>query len=119
MLLAVFLIGFVPEYVRANRLSGRVEELSRDRSTCELRDLAGRLFLETSMKNYGTALQYASRFFDRARVMAGAAESPQLRQALQEALSRRDAITAGLARGDASVYGPVQDLYRLTLERIP
>jgi hypothetical protein len=116
VLVGTFLVGFLPEYVRANRLAG---QLAGARSTQQLghaRDLLGMVFLQTSLKNYGLAKSYAGTFFDEARALSGQMGSPEANQALQNIVAARDEVTAQLARGDSASYGLVQSLYQSLLE---
>lgn len=53
--------------------------------------------------NFGEAQGSSSAFFDLVREEASAADDPATRKALEAVLSRRDAVTAGLARGESSV----------------
>ncbi len=116
VLLGVFLVGFLPEYIRANHLAGQVNEARSAQQLCRAKDLLGMVFLETSLKNYGKAQQYASSFFDQARTLAGQEHSPEVSQALQKILSARDEVIAQLARADPASYGIVQGLYQLLLQ---
>ncbi len=63
-------------------------------------------------QNYGQALEQSSLFFDAVRAEAGGTPVPALREALNEALASRDAVTAALAQGDPAV---VETLTRLEL----
>jgi hypothetical protein len=53
--------------------------------------------------NFGDAQDRSSAFFDLVRNEAGSTPDAQARAALSAILTRRDAVTAGLARGEASV----------------
>lgn len=116
VLLAFFLVGFLPEYIRASSLQGRMDEANLQLQTCRVLNLSGMTFLETSLKNYGVASHYASRWFDAAKVLSGKTKSPELRQALNSVLAQRDTITAQLARGDSAAYGSVQGAYQNLLK---
>jgi hypothetical protein len=109
---AVFLAGFLPEYLRANGLQQRVQQADQQLAASRVRDLSGMTFLQTSLKNYGLASRYATELFDSAKSLAARTESPDLRQALQTVLAQRDTITAQLARGDQAAYSSVQAAYQ-------
>jgi hypothetical protein len=111
-----FLAGFLLEYSRANQWRQELGESRQQIEFCRVRDLAGMMFLQTSLKNYGMASRSATEFFEAAKALAASARSPQVRQKLQAALAGRDAITAQLARGDAAAYGPVQAIYQSLIE---
>jgi hypothetical protein len=111
LLVAVFLIGFVPQYARASRLEA---DLRQSREACagaDLRDLIGLAYVQSNQKNYGLAAGTTGLFFNRVRVMANAAQDANRRKALEDLLAPRDRITAQLARGDAAVVGDLQDLF--------
>ena len=110
-LLAVFLIGFVPSYVKANRLEDELRQSRQESAGAELRDLNGLAYVQANQKNYGLATETSSRFFNRAREVANQAPDASRRKALEDLLSPRDRITAELAKGDASVAGDLQQLF--------
>ena len=123
LVIAAFLLGFVPEYLKARHLEGQVElarreaDLARERSqTEELGLLDGYVYLETNLKNYGTASQYSTKFFDRVRNMANQAPDTKQQTYLQSALTKRDVVTAGLAKGDPGTAAAVQDLFQSALK---
>ena len=82
----------------------------------ELGLLCGYVYLETNLKNYGLAGQYSTRFFDRVWAMNGQAPDSNRQAFLQSALAMRDSITQGLAKGDPSTVGALQDLFQSTLQ---
>ena len=112
LLLAVFLSGFVPQYLELGRVRAELESARQAGVLAEVRDLAGYLALETSQKNYGTAASHATRFFDRAKQVHDTTADPRIKQTLAEVLASRDQVTAGLAKGDPAVLAPVQELFR-------
>jgi hypothetical protein len=116
VLLGVFLAGFLPEYIRANRLAGQVEQARSEQQLGRARDLLGMVFLQTSLKNYGTAQQYAGTLFNEVRALSGQEHSSEVNQALQKILAARDDVTAQLARGDPASYGLIQGLYQVLLQ---
>ena len=123
LVVAAFLLGFVPEYLKAkhldNQLSATRQQLNAERDKSQMDELGllcGYVYLEVNLKNYGLASQYSSRFFDRVRVMMGQSPDSTRRAFLQDALGKRDSITGGLAKGDPSTLSAVQDLFQRTLE---
>jgi preprotein translocase subunit SecE len=62
--------------------------------------------------NYGQAQALASSLFDDIRAELNRTTNATYRQALKEALDRRDAMTAALATGDASVLQPLREVER-------
>ncbi len=123
LLVGAFLIGFVPQYRKAGELESQLatnrKELSAERLNSQLDELGlliGRVYLEANLKNYGTAGQYSTKFFNRVRAMADQARTPKQKAFLQTMLAKRDAVTSGLAKGDAGAVPVVRDLFRRTLE---
>jgi uncharacterized membrane protein YdfJ with MMPL/SSD domain len=116
---AVFLAGFVPQYLESRRLRDQAEAsaqlfqaLERRLEMAELRDTLALAYLETNRKNYGMARQYSTQFFTRAREIANQTADPGLKSALEQALQQRDDITAGLTAGDGAVRDSVESLYQ-------
>jgi hypothetical protein len=120
---AAFLLGFVPQYLKArdlgNQLSTVRQQLDAEREKSQMDELgllSGRVYLETDLKNYSLAGQYSSKFFDHVRSMMSHASNSTRQSFLQEALSQRDSVTGGLAKGDPSSLSAVQDLFRKSLK---
>jgi hypothetical protein len=110
-LFAFFLIGFVPPFVKANRLENELRQSRQDGAGAELRDLIGLAYVQGNQKNYGLATETTSRFFNRAREVANQTQDASRRKALEDLLSSRDKVTAELAKGDAAVTGDLQQLF--------
>ncbi len=110
-LVAVFLIGFVPEYVRANRLDSELRQSREAATGAELRDLIAFTYVQASQKNYGLAAETSSRFFNRVREVANQTQDASRQKALEELLAPRDSVTAALAKGDGAVMGDLQQLF--------
>src|ERR1019366_9726834 len=110
-LIAVFLVGFVPEYVKVNRLENDLRQSRQETAGAELRDLIGFAYVQASQKNYGLAAETSSRFFNRVREVANHTQDAHRRKGLEELLALRDSVTAALARGDAAVMGDPQQLF--------
>src|SRR5689334_264045 len=110
-LVAVFLIGFVPQYVKASRLDSELR-LSREASAgAALRDLVALAYLQANQKNYGMAAETSGRYFNQVREVAGQTQDASRRKALEDLLAPRDRVTAELAKGDPAVIGDLQDLF--------
>ena len=118
-LLAVFLLGFAPQYRAASglrkELSAAQEELRSLQSKArlaELRDLAGLTYLESNAKNYGVAQQYSTRFFTLAGEVAAETSDESFKVVLSEIAAQRDQITAGLAEGKGAAQPGIETLAR-------
>jgi hypothetical protein len=110
-LVTVFLLGFLPQYVKASHIE---TELRQTRGACagaDLRDLIGLAYLQSNQKNFGLASATTGQFFNRVREMVGQMQDSGRRKALEDILAPRDRITAELARGDAAVIVDLQDLF--------
>jgi hypothetical protein len=110
-LIAVFLVGFVPEYVKVNRLENDLRQSRQETAGAELRDLIGFAYVQASQKNYGLAAETSSRFFNRVREVANQTQDANRRKGLEDLLVLRDSVTAALAKGDAAVMGDLQQLF--------
>jgi hypothetical protein len=113
-LVAVFLIGFVPQCSRANRLDSELRQAREAYAGADLRDLMSLAYLQANQKNFGLAAETSGRFFNRVREVANQTEDAARRKALEDLLAPRDRITAELAKGDAAVVGDLQDLFLKT-----
>ena len=110
-LIAVFLVGFVPQYVKVNRLENELRQSRQEAAGAELRDLIGFAYVQASQKNYGLAAETSSRFFNRVREVANQTQDANRRKGLEDLLALRDSVTAALAKGDAAVMGDLQQLF--------
>jgi hypothetical protein len=110
-LIAVFLVGFVPQYVKVNRLENELRQSRHEAAGAELRDLIGFAYVQASQKNYGLAAETSSRFFNRVREVATQTQDANHRKGLEDLLALRDSVTAALAKGDSAVMGDLQQLF--------
>jgi hypothetical protein len=110
-LVAVFLLGFVPQYIKANRLETELRQFRQEIAGAQLRDLIGHAYVQANQKNYGLAAETSGRFFSRAREMANQTQDASSRKVLEDLLALRDRATAELAKGDATVMGDLQELF--------
>ena len=110
-LVAVFLLGFVPQRIKANRLETEVRQFRQEIAEVQLRDLIGLAYVQANQKNYGLAAETSSRFFSRVREMANQTQAASSRKILEDLLTLRDKVTAELAKGDATAMGDLQELF--------
>jgi hypothetical protein len=113
--IAGFLIGFIPQYVRLQRVQQELSASTKQLGSCQfseqlsqLRDTATAMFLETVQKNYGKAGEHSKQFFDQAQRIVSSTEDPALLTLLRDILGNRDQITADLAKGDAAALSEIQ-----------
>jgi hypothetical protein len=119
ILVAAFLVGFVPQYREAGRLRGELGAARQEIDSLQwkirlagLRDLIGLVYMEANQKNYGLARQHLTQFFARTQELAGEATDADLKSLLESALQQRDDITAGLAKGEGAARDQVEKLYK-------
>jgi hypothetical protein len=117
LIAGAFLAGYWPQHERAVRAqaeaAGLKTELEAARTRLaevEAQARLGRLFGQllalqeaVGSGNFGEAQTLSSALFDGVREESGATRSAQVRTSLEAILARRDTVTAGLARSDASV----------------
>ena len=114
LLIIIFLAGFVPQYIKVNRLENDLSVARQENALAQLRDLAGLAFVQASQKNYGLAAGTSNQFFSRTREVANQAPDINGRKALEDLLASQDKITAELAKGDPEVLGDLQVLFERT-----
>ena len=117
VVIAAFLVGYWPEHRRGASLQTDNDALRARVVTLENRARLSMIHTKAldaidavAAMNYGHAQGLSSSLFDDIRMELGRTTEPQYREALQEALNRRDAITAALATGDASALEPLREL---------
>jgi hypothetical protein len=113
-LVVVFLGGFLPQYVRANRLDNELRQARHAYESAEIRELAGLAYVQANQKNYGIAATTTARLFGQVRGVASKTADAAARKSLEDLLAARDKITAELAKGDAGVMGDLQELFAKT-----
>lgn len=111
VLIGVFLLGFLPSYVRASGLQAELRQSADELRRAQVRDLAAMASVQAAQKNYGLAAQTTSDFFNRVREAAGATDNAARRQALENLMKDRDSITAALAKGDPAAVQMLQSMY--------
>ena len=110
-LVAVFLVGFVPQHSKVNRLENELRQSRQENAASQLRDLIGLAYVQANQKNFGLGAETTSRFFSRAREMANQTPDASSRKALEDLMALRDRVTAELAKGDAAAMGDLQELF--------
>ena len=115
LVLAGFLIGFILQYSRLQRVQEQLSASTKQLGPCQssqqlsqLRDTATMMYLEVVQKNYGKAGEYSRQVFDQVQQVASSTEDPALRNLLRDTMATRDQITADLAKGDAAALSEIQ-----------
>jgi len=114
LLSIVFLVGFVPQYLKVKRLENDLSVARQENALAQLRDLAGLIFVQASQKNYGLAAGTSNQFFSRTREVANRSPDANRRKALEDLLASQEKITAKLAKGDPEALGDLQVLFEKT-----
>jgi hypothetical protein len=114
LIVVAFLLGFIPQYVKAHNLENELRAAQQANAGAELRDLIAQAYVQANQKNFGLAGGTASRYFNRARDVANQTRNPAEKSALESVLTMRDKVTAELAKGDPAVIGDLQDLFTRT-----
>jgi hypothetical protein len=109
-----FLAGFVPQYMKAQRLENELSVARQENALAELRDLAGLAFVQTSQKNYGLAAATSNQFFSRTREVANQTSDANSRKVLEDLLTLQGKISAELAKGDPEALGDLQVVFDKT-----
>jgi hypothetical protein len=117
LVLTGFLIGFILQYSRLQRVQEDLSASTKQLGSCkssqqlaQLRDTTTMMYLEVVQKNYGKAGEYSGQVFDQAQHIASSTEDPALGNLLREVLGTRDQITADLAKGDPGALSEIQRL---------
>ena len=105
-----FLIGFVPQYVKAHAAQERANQCEATVRLDQVRQYGSLAYITATQLNYGTAAGYAQQFFDQAQKLASSTDDSRVKGMLTNVLTERDKITTALAKGDAGVVGELQPL---------
>ena len=115
LLIAGFLVGFILQYARLQRLQKELSASTKQLGSCQsseqlsqLRDKATMMYLQAVQKNYGVAGEYAKEFLDQAQRIVSSTEDLALRDLLRDTLATRDQVTGDLAKGDAAALSEIQ-----------
>jgi hypothetical protein len=117
LLIAGFLVGFILQYARLQRLQKELSASTRQLRSCQsseqlsqLRDKATTMYLEAVQKNYGLAGEHSKEFFDQAQRIVSSTEDLALRNLLRDTLTTRDQVTGDLAKGDAAALAEIRPM---------
>lgn len=110
LLLAAFLLGYIPESQKGSRLAAELKTAQDDQhqmaaqlQVATVRDEFSRAYLETTRNNFGLASQEATRGFDLIASASANTSNSVMKTALQNISSQRGAVLAGLAKTDQNV----------------
>ena len=115
LLVAAFLIGFVPMWLTSRDDSARLSDATHQLDRVRMENSLASAAIDARLGNYETARQSASDFFTLLRVETSKGVESVLSQAqkdgVQPLLGQRDQIITLLARGDAASADLISDAY--------
>jgi len=110
-LLGAFLLGYVPASLDARAARVEQDRLTQALAFARLQVQLGMMSYEVTRDNDGLAAKLATPFFDGVPAVIAGADDPNVTQALQAALARRDELTSDLAQANAEVKTKIAELY--------
>ncbi|MDT5294804.1 MAG: hypothetical protein QOJ76_1684 [Acidobacteriota bacterium] len=114
VLLVVFLVGFVPMWVKARGCAAELADAQQKLSLASMRNDLSSAVIDARRGDYEPARQAASRFFTGLRAetdAAGPALTQAQRASMQPLFAQRDEIITLLARSDPAAADRLSDLY--------
>jgi hypothetical protein len=111
VLLAVFLLGYVPSCRSANSAEAQRAQVAQQLSIARLHSQLGMVSFEVNRNNYSKAANYSTDFFNALKMTINDLNDAALKEKLQAISARRDEITAHLAQADPTVKEKIGQLY--------
>jgi hypothetical protein len=115
LLLVVFLLGFVPTWLKSRECSSSLSEAEHQLNLVRIQNTLASAVIDARRGDYEPARQAASNFFTslRAETDRGddSAFSQAQREGVQPLFARRDEIITLLARSDPASADRLADLY--------
>jgi acyl-CoA synthetase (AMP-forming)/AMP-acid ligase II len=124
LLLGVFLLGFVPMWLKARECSTNLSEAGHQLNLARIQNTLASAAIDARRGEYEAARQAASSFFTSLRAETDRGDASTLSQAQREGVqplfARRDEFITLLARSDPASADRLSDLYvsyRKTMNR--
>lgn len=115
VLIVVFLLGFVPMWLRVHRCAGNLAKTEHELVLVRLQNDLASSVIDARRGDYEPARQAASKFFTSLQVETDRAEgsnfTSEQRSLLRPLALKRDEIITLLARGDPASADRLSDLY--------
>lgn len=115
VLLVVFLLGFVPMWLKARQSANGLAQAERQLSLARMQNNLASAVIDARRGEYEPARQTASQFFTSLREEADKGDASILTQAQREGMkplfAQRDDIITLLARSDPASADRLSDLY--------
>jgi hypothetical protein len=106
LLVVVYVVGYWPQHSQLQETERRLQSVSSQLANAQARlhmyslsDRLARLIDKVEEKNFGDAQKLSSEFFDQVRAEMTQTNDEHRKSVLQSILSKRDAVTTGLANG--------------------
>lgn len=115
VLLVVFLLGFVPMWLKARAASNRLAETEQHLNLARIQNNLASAVIDARRGEYEPARQSVSQFFTTAQAEIAKGDSssytPAQREQLQQVLGSRDELITLLARSDAAAADRLVNLF--------
>jgi len=115
VLLVVFLLGFIPMWLKGRQSASRLAETERQLTLVTMQGSLASAVIDARRGDYEPARQTASQFFTSMRAEIDKGEASAFTQAqrtgMQPLLTGRDELITWLARGDPASADRLSDLY--------
>jgi hypothetical protein len=115
LLLAAFLLGFAPVWLKYRECSASLSEAEQQLSLARRQNTLGSAVIDARRGDYEPARQAASDFFTSSRTETDRGNESALSQAQREGVqalfNQRDEIITLLARSDPAALDRLSDLY--------
>lgn len=114
VLLFVFLLGFVPMWLKSRAATGKLAETEHELTLLKMQNSLATAVIDARRGDYEPARQAASQFYNSLRAEMDRGDSSATnaqRQALQPLFDGRDEVITLLARSDPASADRLSDLY--------
>jgi len=111
VLIAVFLLGYVPSCRSANFAERQRAQLEHQLDLARLHSQLGMVSFEVNRNNYSKAATLSTDFFNNIKTTINSVSDAALQEQLQAVSARRDEITAHLAQADPTVKEKIAQMY--------
>jgi soluble cytochrome b562 len=115
LLIVVFLIGFVPMWLKSRESSRNLSKAEHQLNLARMQNFIASAVIDAQRGDYESARQAASDFFTSLREATDKVDDSALslaqREGLMSLIMQRDEIITLLARGDLASVNQLSDLY--------
>ncbi|MBI2818268.1 MAG: hypothetical protein HYX72_15150 [Acidobacteria bacterium] len=111
VLLAVFLLGYIPSWLSARSARAEAALLDHNLKVAKLLGELGMVSYEASRNNFASASNHSTQFFNGLKLLADETRDPALKSKLESFVPSRDEITADVAKAEPAVKEKVANMY--------